>query len=144
MLSRPSAESVGKGLLEKVGRNEAGNLSRIGNVVEVLNHQGCKTQHLLAYFGEALGEPCGHCSYCKDGTVVPIAGMDRGLSEAEGERVGRFRSERPIGFVSAREGARFLCGITSPKTSRLRGKKGPLFGALETAPFQAVLAALEA
>ncbi len=143
MLSRPSVEEVTRGLVDKVGRNEKGNLSRIGNVVELLNHEGCKTQRLLAYFGETLEEPCGHCSYCESGKVVSIEGIDRGLTEAERERVERFLAERPTGFSSPREGARFLCGITSPKTSRTRGSKGPLFGALETAPFQAVLEALE-
>lgn len=142
MVSRPSAESVTLGLVEKVRRNEEGNLQRIGQVVDLLNHEGCKTQRLLAYFGEVLEQPCGHCSYCESGTVKAIEGIDRGLSEAEQSLVDRFLQERPIGFKSAREGARFLCGIASPKTSRMRGSKGPLFGALETAPFQAVMAAL--
>lgn len=143
MVSRPSGEAVRAGLVDKVARNEEGNLSRIGNVVQLLNHEGCKTQRLLAYFGETLEEPCGHCSYCRDGKVIAIEGIDRGLGEAEKKLIERYLTERPIGFKSPREGARFLCGITSPKTSRMRGNKGPLFGALEMAPFQAVLAALE-
>ncbi len=142
MVSRPSVESVTAGLVAKVNRNESGNLERIGQVVGLLNEEGCKTQHLLAYFGEDLKEPCGHCGVCQSGKVITIAGVDRGLSENEQATIDRFFDERPIGFKSAREGARFLCGITSPKTSRARGSKGPLFGALEVAPFQAVLEAL--
>jgi ATP-dependent DNA helicase RecQ len=31
--------------------------------------RACRTQTLLAYFGEQLKRPCGHCDNCSDGTV---------------------------------------------------------------------------
>jgi ATP-dependent DNA helicase RecQ len=31
--------------------------------------QGCRRQYLLAYFGEQLDEPCGHCDTCEAGTA---------------------------------------------------------------------------
>ena len=31
---------------------------------------GCRRQYLLSYFGEHLGEPCGHCDTCADGTAL--------------------------------------------------------------------------
>jgi ATP-dependent DNA helicase RecQ len=31
--------------------------------------RACRTQTLLAYFGEQLKQPCGHCDNCLDGTV---------------------------------------------------------------------------
>ncbi len=30
---------------------------------------GCRRQFLLAYFGETLEEPCGHCDTCEAGTA---------------------------------------------------------------------------
>jgi ATP-dependent DNA helicase RecQ len=32
--------------------------------------RGCRSQVLLAYFGEELKKPCGHCDNCADGVVV--------------------------------------------------------------------------
>ena len=32
--------------------------------------RACRTQTLLAYFGEDLQEPCGHCDNCADGTAA--------------------------------------------------------------------------
>jgi ATP-dependent DNA helicase RecQ len=32
--------------------------------------RGCRTQVLLAYFGEQLKKPCGHCDNCADGTAA--------------------------------------------------------------------------
>lgn len=142
MVSRPSVAERTKGLVDKVSHNESGNLARIANVVGLLNAESCQTQHLLAYFGETLAEPCGHCGFCQNGKVVSIRGVDRGLSVTEQSLVERFLAEGPSCFKTPREGARFLCGIASPKTSRARGSQGPLFAALERAPFQAVQAAL--
>jgi ATP-dependent DNA helicase RecQ len=28
---------------------------------------GCRTRALLAYFGEILDQPCGHCDNCHEG-----------------------------------------------------------------------------
>ncbi|GAA4927772.1 RecQ family ATP-dependent DNA helicase [Actinoplanes utahensis] len=39
----------------------------------------CRTETLLAYFGEDLRKPCGHCDNCADGTAHEIA-----AAEAEG------------------------------------------------------------
>jgi len=33
----------------------------------------CRVQPLLAYFGEQLNRPCGHCDNCARGDAVPVA-----------------------------------------------------------------------
>ena len=39
--------------------------------------RGCRTQALLAYFGEELAKQCGHCDNCVDGTAEePVTGSD--------------------------------------------------------------------
>ncbi|GAA2653953.1 RecQ family ATP-dependent DNA helicase [Paractinoplanes durhamensis] len=35
--------------------------------------EGCRSQVLLAYFGEALKKPCGHCDNCANGLPTPSA-----------------------------------------------------------------------
>ncbi|GID27193.1 RecQ family ATP-dependent DNA helicase [Paractinoplanes brasiliensis] len=34
--------------------------------------RACRTQTLLAYFGEELKKPCGHCDNCAEGTAVEV------------------------------------------------------------------------
>ena len=143
MLRRPSPEEVQRNLWEKVQRNEESNLLRTRQVVELLNVEECKTRFLLKYFGEELGEPCGHCGYCQNGTTCKIDSVDRSLSSSQTARLERFVEEKPFAYRDPREAARFLCGITSPRLTRDRLTRDPLFGALEEAPFFAVLKALE-
>ena len=112
-------------------------------LIELLNIEACKTRYLLDYFGEDLGEPCGHCSYCEEGKTDQICSVVRNLSSSEEVHVDKFLEERPIGTKTPREYARFLCGIASPKLRRSPLTKNRLFCALEKAPFHAVLKALE-
>ncbi len=140
ILRRPGAAEVVSSLMAKVTRNESGNIDRTRQVVELMNVDSCKTSYLLNYFGEVLEHACGHCGYCTNGKVSKLQKVDRELSSAERAVVERFRKEGSMRSATPREGARYLCGIATPKTSR---SKGALFGALEEAPFQAVLAALE-
>ncbi len=144
MRQRPPVEQVTQSLAEKTCRNEARNVARTRQVVDFVNETGCKTQHLLAYFGETLTANCGHCSVCSGLPNARIEGTERGLSPADSAAVKRFLSERPLRSASPREAARFLCGLSSPRLARSPLIKHPLFGALETAPFAAVEAAVAA
>jgi ATP-dependent DNA helicase RecQ len=36
--------------------------------------RACRTQTLLAYFGEDLAKPCGHCDNCADGAAAQVDG----------------------------------------------------------------------
>jgi ATP-dependent DNA helicase RecQ len=40
--------------------------------------RACRTQTLLAYFGEQLRKPCGHCDNCADGTAAAQVRQARG------------------------------------------------------------------
>ncbi len=142
ILQRPDGGEISEELVEKVLRNEQGNLERTRQVVDLLNVESCKTQFLLSYFGEDLGGPCGHCSYCKRGASTSLDEANRELSVGERNEIKKFLGERPIPRESAREDARFLCGIASPRLSRNRKTRHVQFGVLETAPFQVVLNAV--
>lgn len=143
LLKRPDVSEVTGALMAKVDRNEAGNLERTRQVVEFLNVEGCKTRYLLNYFGEELGKPCGHCGYCKGETVAQVTGSTRGLNEAEAAELERFLEESPVANKSPREGARYLCGIATPKTGRDKSGRNGMFGVLASAPFQVVMRSLE-
>jgi ATP-dependent DNA helicase RecQ len=143
LLERPDPDLVARNLTDKVFRNEARNIERTEQVIELLNIDSCKTRAVLDYFGEDLGQACGHCSHCQTGKTDRIRSVERDLSNNEQRQVDQFLDQRPIGFKTPREHARFLCGIASPKLSRSKLTQSKLFGALEQTPFHAVLKALE-
>jgi ATP-dependent DNA helicase RecQ len=68
------------------------------------------------------------------------------VPEITAEDAGAIRSlmnERHAALRTPRQLTRFLCGITSPATSRARLTKHDLFGHLERVPFADVLAQTE-
>ncbi|MBL4576637.1 MAG: RecQ family ATP-dependent DNA helicase [Opitutaceae bacterium] len=143
LLQQPNAREVSEALAEKVFRNERRNIERTEQVIELLNVEDCKTRYLLEYFGEDLGKECGHCSYCETGKVDQVRSVGRTLNSSEQGQLDKFLKEGLFEMKTPREGARFLCGIFTPKLSRSQVTRNPLFGALEQTPFKAVLQALE-
>jgi len=53
--------------------------------------------------------------------------------------LGALAAMHPDALGAPRQRARFLCGITSPATTRAKLTRGPLFGALSTRSFADVL-----
>jgi ATP-dependent DNA helicase RecQ len=104
---------------------------------------GCRTNELIRYFGEARSEPCGHCSFCIEGTARPLPGaaaipsLQASVSEAQ---LTALVAEHPAALATPRQQARFLCGIMSPATSRSRLGRHPVFGSLVEQRFADVLA----
>jgi ATP-dependent DNA helicase RecQ len=133
-------DSLVASLNERFRKREENDLDRMRRVLEFASHPGCLTRHLLAYFGEALGE-CGHCCRCSGEAAVPLEGRNgRAISEADLSRVrGLIEAGHPS-IQTPRQLARFLCGITSPATTRARlRRETDLFGVFEEIPFRQVL-----
>jgi ATP-dependent DNA helicase RecQ len=112
-------------------------IQRIHNMVGFFESDACISKQLAGYFGEHLAkERCGHCSFCKSGKVVlqtttelkPLAQMDfRTITAEFTQAVGEQFSEVNL--------TKFLCGIYTPVFSKLKIKKLPHFGILESYPF---------
>src|SRR5690606_25496893 len=100
----------------------------------------CLQQSLISYFGESLAQPCGQCSACQSG---PLQLPPRQRAKPDTGLIQRLHDEGHEALTTPRQLARFLCGIGSPRASRARLGKHPLFGALMDAPFAEVLAACE-
>jgi ATP-dependent DNA helicase RecQ len=47
--------------------------SRVEMLRAYAETRGCRRQHLLAYFGEVLPEPCGNCDNCRSGIAYEVA-----------------------------------------------------------------------
>ena len=143
LLSRPDAAAD---LLDRlVGRfeqREQAETTRIQRVVSLVTHDGCQVNELVAYFGEDRAEPCGHCSFCLTGEArqlpapEPSPEIDTLVDRGE---LGALAAMHPDALGAPRQRARFLCGLTSPATTRAKLTRGSLFGALAPLRFADVL-----
>jgi ATP-dependent DNA helicase RecQ len=132
------------GLAEKMyalfKKKESLEVQRIHNMVSFFESDACISKQLADYFGEYLAnERCGHCSFCKSGKAVlqsttelkPLSNFEFGKITGEFIRaVGEQFSEVNL--------TKFLCGIYTPVFSKLKIKKLPYFGILESYPFMEV------
>lgn len=136
----PSREELCDRLAERFDRRERSEAERIERVVALVEHDGCQVQALVGYFGEARPEPCGHCSYCLAGAAQslpePAAPPDVDLDRAV---LDELTADHPAALGSARQRARFLCGLSSPATTRAKLSRHALFGTLAEHRFADVL-----
>lgn len=130
-------------LAETFSKRETKDLGRLDQVVALALDPGCTTRALLAYFGETMDD-CGHCGNCLS-RPAPNRQLPRRpvrtLSVSDRELIADLAGRHFPALRSPRQLARFLCGITSPATSRDRLGGNPAFGKFEDVPFQDVLAA---
>ena len=124
-------------LFKKKERHE---IQRIQNMVGFFESDACLSRQLAAYFGEHLAkERCGHCSFCKSGKALlkttteltPLSQLEfKTITTEFSQAVGEQFSEVNL--------TKFLCGIYTPVFSKLKIKKLPYFGFLESYPFMEV------
>ena len=148
VIQRPSdpAELVDALYAEAIQR-ETSEIDRIGEVLSLITATKCQVGILNAHFGEQLTEPCGHCGVCTgvptqsipDREVVPI---DEPTWEALMALQASVSSRGAL--QQSRSLARFACGLTSPRLTRVRLSRHKLFGALKEVPFSTVFARAEA
>jgi ATP-dependent DNA helicase RecQ len=129
-------------LAERFEQRELAETARIQQVVSLVTHPGCQVNALVAYFGEERTEPCGHCTFCLTGEAKQLPPsapppaietlVDRGELRA-------LVALHPDALGAPRQRARFLCGITSPATTRAKLTRAAPFGALATLRFADVL-----
>ena len=134
-------------------QREERDLARLGQVVAYAETPGCLYQHLLSHFGETRPEPCGHCSRCRapqtEATSLPGTPATA-LTLAQSDTIQGLLEERHPSLRTPRQLARFLCGLTSPATTRAwftppearrkaRLTSHEAFGLLQDHPFGEVL-----
>jgi ATP-dependent DNA helicase RecQ len=137
------AEALVTELLERFARREAQEVARVHDVVTLARRDGCITAGLLAHFGEAREEPCGHCSWCeaRHPAVFPAPPPPEPVeSRVDLAAFRALVAGQPEVLGDPRQQARFLCGLSSPAVGRARLGRNPLFGVLEDHAFAEVLA----
>ena len=139
-------------------RREQQDLDRLQQVLAYAESPDCLNQHLLSHFGETMEKPCGHCFNCtsKAKPSSPNSALRTPHSpfELTGEDftlIQNLLKEKHAPLRTPRQLARFLCGLTSPATTRAwytlpnSKRKARLtthdaFGLLQNAPFADILA----
>ena len=130
---RATIESI----VERFDRRERADLARLAQVIEYTATPGCLTAWLAGYFGSPDPQPCGNCDRCRG---VPPAAIGRPpareVTDEDWQHITALANARRPGIGSARQLARFLCGMTSPATRFLRDDR---FGLLANHSFPEVL-----
>jgi len=149
--ARRDPQVVAEQMEKMFSEREARDVARLRQVVALAEHRGCLTRWLLRYFGQELQEDCGTCTSClekkkgiTDESPRPIPRTP--VPQITTEHVASIRAlmdERHASLRTPRQLARFLCGLTSPATSRERLGRHDAFGLLERVPFADVLAQAE-
>jgi ATP-dependent DNA helicase RecQ len=123
-------------------KHEQLEIERIHRMLDYAQGKRCLTANLLDYFGETI-EDCGHCGVCQGD--APRELPPRKSPAIESCDLGGFEAlvqAHPSALARPRQQARFLCGLSSPAVSAVRGLRGnALFGRCGEVPFAEVLAA---
>ena len=132
-------ESLIDSLNERFQKRETNDIDRIRQVLNFAQQDGCLTLNLLAYFGEKR-EACGHCCRCQGEMPSPLQPHhDPTFDEQDEKRIHALILEGHDALRSPRQLARFLCGITSPATTRAKLRKNGMFAAYDSFSFKQVL-----
>jgi ATP-dependent DNA helicase RecQ len=130
---------------------ETRDVARLRQVLELAEHRDCLTRWVLRYFGEEMPVDCGTCTSCQDRAKGKPNPAPRALPKSPtptitNEHVATIRGlldARHASLRTPRQLTRYLCGITSPATTRERLTRSGAFGLLERVPFADVLTQLE-
>ena len=120
-------------------RREETEIERIDAVFDLLIGSECLAARLSAHFGERLAEPCGRCSHCRQESVgeLPVS-PSRSIGNSAEKMLRDVVVAYPDRFVTARDRARFLCGLSSPAFIRQKISRQPGYGVCDRIPFRDV------
>ncbi len=129
-VKRPErAEDVAASIHQRFQVSEQRDVERIQQVLDFAEMRECTVRKVLAYFGEELEEDCGHCDRCLGREIPePPARTEEALSNAERTLIRELKHERHAALQAPRQLTRFLCGLTSPATTKARLTRDPRFG----------------
>ncbi|EIS3740209.1 RecQ family ATP-dependent DNA helicase [Aeromonas hydrophila] len=124
-------------------KKEQSELARLQALLGFFTSSSCLSHELARYFADqAAPTHCGHCSVCR-GEVAQLPSLpSRTLPNEQGLRAW---CDPLVALCHSRDPrilTRFLCGITTPLTTRLKARNLAGFGQLASHPFADVLTAV--
>lgn len=136
-------EALAQELYQSALEREIGELTRLNELFELMTASDCQSAALSNHFGQPLEQHCGHCSFCEENAIdaIPESEFARvGDSALTGVRA--LKKDHPQLLENARQQARFLCGLSSPRLVRARLTRHPLYGCCAEVPFDQVIETL--
>jgi len=132
-----------KSIAEEMAKNfrerEASNLKRLEQVLGLSSTRVCLTKTLLKHFGEKMEEACGHCDRCRGVAPNKLKQAKlRKVTACEVEQIKELFDAKHAALGTARQMARFLCGMSSPASMRDRLYRFDEYGMLSDLPFEEV------
>ena len=143
MRNRPNDRAaLVKTLYDRVLQRESREIQRLRQVAQWVEQDNCQVAALGAHFGDPMDRSCGHCSWCcRGGKAVMLPARSRALIDpGVWSQATNLRDEYRDILGQARSLARFLCGVSSPWTIKVKLPTHPLFGVMADVPFPEVLA----
>ncbi|WP_027191868.1 RecQ family ATP-dependent DNA helicase [Fundidesulfovibrio putealis] len=130
-------DGLARELEVRFAEREGRELERVRQMLVLAGEPECLTMRLLQYFDEKSG-PCGHCGPCLgEEPCVPPPFAPRRPRERSLKKLDALLAEGLAQLTTPRRLAKFLCGLSSPATTRL--KEHEAFGLFERVPFKMVL-----
>ena len=144
IVSRPeSLPELSERLSRRFQHREQQDIARVRRMLAYAESKGCLTRHLLDYFGESHAD-CGHCGHCEGQPPHPLAPACYTPPGEEAKiQLRGLAAEHHKALGSPRQLTRFLCGLSSPATTRSKLRRHPMFGVFVSVPFHEVLALVD-
>ena len=119
-------------------------LERIDRLYKLATSTTCQARELASYFGDTLRTDCGKCSVCL-GQSIPVENLasDQRIGSSVLSILKPIMLKYPEVVGDSRAAARFLCGISSPKSTRKRLSQQPAYGCCKMLRFPDVLRGLQ-
>lgn len=133
-------ETLANDLYNRLVTREASEVGRLDEVFELVQGKSCQANQLSAHFGEIRDQPCGRCSFClgEGGFDIP-SNSARSIGTSALSAVNTLAKSYPAQLSTARDKARFLCGLSSPSFVKARLSREANFGVCDGVPFATVL-----
>ena len=127
-------------LHKRLADREQSEIARVDDVFGLSTAETCQAETLSRRFGESIAEPCGNCSACLgQGPYRIPEPTQRSIGSSARRVIEELAREYPDRFITGRDRARFLCGLSSPGLIRARLTRHPSFGVCARVPFADVL-----
>ncbi len=126
-------------LHDRLTKREVVEVGRLDQVFDMATASTCMAGVLSSHFGESMEAPCGRCTACLgEGPIDIQAPKPRSLGTSIKKSMDALIRQYPDHFVTSRDRARFLCGLTSPGFTKSRLSRDPSFGICDQIPFRQV------
>ncbi len=133
-------KTLADSLFTRLANRETSEVERVESVFQLATASSCLSAQLSEHFGETVDQPCGRCTACLgEGPLEIPRPRVRTLGTSVQRVLEQVVRDYPDRFVTARDRARFLCGLSSPGFIRSKLTRHASYGVCGGIPFAEVL-----